>query len=186
MGTRRIDGVDADEIDRQLAHLRQALQDFLPTEMPHIQVDALPVRSDPPAFIDLGLLRAADQIPGGQFHLVGRIFLHEAVAILVGEIAALAATGLAHENAVFVEARGMELHEFHVHQRHAGIVGDGHAVAGVGEGVGGDLERPTIAAGAEQHRLGPHGVDFAGEHVHRHHAPADVVFDDQIHAYHSL
>ena len=76
----------------------------------------------------------------------------------------------------------MELHELHIHQRHARVVGNRHAVAGVGVRVRRDLVRAAITARAEHHRLGAHRVNLAGEDVHRHDAAADVVLDDQVHA----
>ena len=162
------------------------VENLLPAQVAQIKINPLFVRADAATFIDLRLFRTADQIARRQFHLVRRIALHEALAVAVDQVAAFAAAGLAHQDAVAVDAGGMELDKFHVHQRHAGIVGDGHAVAGVGKGIGGDLEGPAITAGAEHHRLGAHGVDRAVEDIHGHDAAADIVLDDQIQQYHSL
>ena len=49
---------------------------------------------------------------------------------------------------------GMELHELHVLQRGAGVVGQRVAVAGVLPAVAGDRVRPADPAGREHDRLG--------------------------------
>jgi hypothetical protein len=73
----------------------------------------------------------------------------------------------------------VELHELHVLQGHAGAVGGDDAVARVGRGVRRDLEGLAVAAGPEQHRLGPQHLELARLHVHDDHAPADAFLDDQ-------
>ena len=52
-----------------------------------------------------------------------RVAQHEALAVVVEQVAALAAAALGHEDVRGVEARGVELDELHVLERHAGVVG---------------------------------------------------------------
>ena len=56
----------------------------------------------------------------------------------------------------------MELIKLHVHQRHAGTQGHGHAVAGVDVGVGGGAEHLAAAAGGQQGALGLDEQGLAG------------------------
>ena len=56
----------------------------------------------------------------------------------------------------------MVLHHLHIHQPGPGVVSQGHAVPGNNQGVGRGFKEPAAAAGAEDNRLGPDGVDLAG------------------------
>jgi len=179
-GAQPIYDVHADELEGDVAHLGQAFHDFVAAQVTQVQVDALAVFLDAAPLVNLALLGAAHQVARGQLHLVRRVLLHEALAGVVEQVAALAATGFAHQDAVPVEARRVKLHELHVHQRDAGVVGDGHAVAGVGQGVGGDLPGAPVAARAEHDRFGAQGDDLARVDVHGDHALAHVVFHDQV------
>ena len=76
------------------------------------------------------VIRPRHDVAGGELQLVGRVLAHEALALGVHEVAALAAGGLRHQHAARVERGGVELHELHVLQRHAGAEREAHAVAG--------------------------------------------------------
>jgi len=179
-GGQIVDDVYAGEIEGNLAHLGQALHDLLPAQVAQVQPDALPVRADAAPFVDLGLFGAADQVARGQLHLVRGVTLHETLALAVEQVAAFAATGLAQQDTVAVDAGRVILDEFHVHQGHAGGVGDGHAVAGIGQGIGCDLPGAAVAAGGEHHRLSPHEHHLPAEDVQGDKTFADVVLNDHI------
>ncbi len=68
----------------------------------------------------------------------------------------------------------MELHKLHVGQGRPGAQGQGHAVAGVGGGVGIGEKDPAITAGAHQDPFALNAEDAACGDIHGHHA-ADVV-----------
>jgi hypothetical protein len=120
------------------------------------------------ALVDLGLLGAGDDVARGELHLVGRVLLHEALALGVVEVRALAAGALGDEDPVPGQRGRVVLDHLHVHQRRADAVALRDAVAGADERVGGGLEALAGAAG---------GLDggLRGEHVHR--AVADVAGD---------
>ena len=120
------------------------------------------------ALVDLGLLGARDDVARGQLELVGRVLLHEALALGVVEVRALAARALGDEDPVPGQRGRVVLDHLHVHQRGADAVGLRDPVAGADERVGGRLEALAGAAGGEDHRLG-------GEQLHR--AVADVARD---------
>src|SRR3712207_7038556 len=86
--------------------------------------------------------------------LVRRVLLHEALAVTVEQVRALAAGALGDEEAVLDEARRVVLDHLHVHERRADPVGLGDAVAGDDQAVGGRLEALAAAAVGEDHRLG--------------------------------
>jgi hypothetical protein len=118
--------------------------------------------------VDLGLLGAADHVARGQLHLVGRVLLHEALALGVVEVRSLAARALGDEDPVARQRGRVVLDHLHVHQRRAEAVGLSDPVAGADQGVGGRLEALAGAAGGEDRPLG-------GEQLHR--AVADVAGD---------
>ncbi len=91
----------------------------------------------------------------------GRVALHEPVAVVVEQVAALAAGRLREQDPEADDPGRVELVELHVLQRDAVAVGQRHAVAGQAPGVRGDPEHPPEAAGRQQDRLGAEGVELA-------------------------
>ena len=55
-GDKRINRVNADEIDREVTHLRQACHNFLAPQVTQIEVNRLPVGFAASPFIDFALL----------------------------------------------------------------------------------------------------------------------------------
>ena len=72
---------------------------------------------DAAARVDLGLLGARDDVARGELHRVRRVRLHEALALAVDQVRALAAAALGQQDPGRVERRRVELHELHVLQR---------------------------------------------------------------------
>src|ERR1043166_358771 len=109
-------------------------------------------------FFHLGVDRARNHIAGREFHAFRIITLHETLAIFIGENSALAPHGFGPENALYSwgpnHSRGVKLHELHVHQLGAGIVGQGHAVTRVFPRIGGDTPRFSDSAGSDDNRPG--------------------------------
>ena len=89
---------------------------LLRAEMAQVEED---VAVDAAAFVDLGLLRARDDVAARQLHRVRRVVLEEALALRVEEVRALAAAALGDEHPRRRERRRVELHHLHVFQRHA-------------------------------------------------------------------
>ena len=111
-----MDRVDAGEDHRELARAVQALDDLLRAEVAQVEQD---VAVDAAALVDLGLLRARDDVAGGELHRVRRVVLQEALALGVEQVGALAAAALRDQHARRRERRRVELHHLHVLQRHA-------------------------------------------------------------------
>ncbi len=82
------------------------------------------------------------------------VVLQVAAAVLVEQHAAFAAAGLGQQDAGVRQAGRVVLDELHVLERHAGAVGQGHAVAGLDRAVGGEREHAPGAAAGDDHRLG--------------------------------
>ena len=82
---------------------------------------------------------------------VRRVALHEALALGVGQIAALAARALGDQAAGAVDAGRVELHELHVLQRQAGAQHHRVAVAGAGMRRGAGEIGAAVAAGRQHH-----------------------------------
>ncbi len=119
----------------------------LGAELVHAPHDAL---GDDVARRELGQLVRAD---------------HEAVAVGVHEVGALAAHRLRDQGLLALGARaepehgGVELHELEVGDLGAGPQGQGDAVAGGDGGVGGGGEHLAHAAGGQDHGPSPYGAD---------------------------
>src|SRR4029078_6976885 len=67
------------------------------------------------ALVDLGLLGAGDDVARGELHLVGRVLLHEALALGVVEVRALAACALGDQQSQVRQRGRVVLDYIHVH-----------------------------------------------------------------------
>src|SRR4051794_25375640 len=158
--------VHAREVAPDVDDLAQRLERALARDLGDVQRHG--AVGEAAALVDLGLLGARDDVARGQLELVGRVALHEALALGVVEVRTLAARALGDQDPVARQRGRVVLDHLHVHQRGADAVGLGDPVAGADERVGGRLEALAGAAGGEDHRLG-------GEQLHR--AVADVAGD---------
>ena len=120
------------------------------------------------ALLDLRLLGAGDDVARGELHFVGRVALHEALAVGVEEMRALAACSLRDQEALARQGRRVVLDHLHVHQLRPDAVGLGDSVTGADQGVRRRMPDLAVAPGRQDHRLRP-------EVLHR--AVADVPAD---------
>src|SRR6266540_3990024 len=111
--------------------------------------------------------RAREDVPRAELHLARKVALHVPFARLVDQVAALAPRGLRDQDAGARQTRRMELDHLHVLQRHAGAVGEGHAVARLDESVRGEFVDAAAAAGGEDRRLRPDRDHAASPEVER-------------------
>ena len=134
-----------------------------------MQEDVVLVLADAAAFANLQRHRPTDDVARGEVLRVGRVALHEPLALGVRQVAAFAAGALGDEAARAVDPGGVELDELHVLQRQAGPERHRVAVAGAGVGGGAGEVRAAVAAGGEHCRVGANPVQGAvvevpGEH----------------------
>src|SRR5690606_14644554 len=173
--------VDAGEDTRALGDAGQLLVDVVRVEVGQVEVDVVLVLADAAAFADLDGHRAADHVAAGEVLGVGRVALHEALALGVAQDAAFAADALGDEAAGAVDAGRVELHELHVLQAQAGAQRHAAAVAGAGVGAGGAEVGAAVAAGGEHRAVGAEQVQRALGHVERQHAAARALLvHDQV------
>lgn len=99
-----------------------------------------------------------------------RVLLHEALAVLVAEDAALTAGALRQQDAHAPDAGRVELEELHVLQRQPATVDRRLAVTRQRVRVRRHLEELAAAAGRVDHGLRLEDVDLAGGQLVRHHA----------------
>ncbi len=173
-----LDGIDALEVDGDVADAGQALQDLLGAEVPQVEVHVV-LAADAAALVDLGGDGAGGDVARRQLHGLGRVLGHEALALVVDEVAALAAAGLAHEDVRGEQARGVELDELHVLHGDAGVIGDRRAAAGADDGVGGVAVDAAGAARGHDHGVGRERVEAAVDHVVGDDAAAAALVDDE-------
>ena len=114
---------------------------------------------------DLQVDASADHVAAGEVLHRGGVALHEPLAGVVDEEAALAAHRLGEEEAQLVHPGRMELEELHVLERQPAPIRDRHAVAGQGVRVRGDLEDLAVAAGGEEDGPCPEGVELGGRRL---------------------
>ncbi len=131
--------VHAGEVAAEVDDLAQRLERALARDDRDVEVDAGAVGADAAALVDLDLLGARDDVAGGELHLVRGRFLHEAFAVGVQQVGALAARALGDQHPGLDQAGGVVLDHLHVHQRRADAVGQRDAVAGDDQAVGGRL-----------------------------------------------
>ena len=169
-----LDRVGAGEGDGQLADLRQPLHDAVAAQVAQVEQHAA---VDPAALHDLRGLGAGHHVTGCQLELVGGVLAHEALPVLVQEVAALSAGTFRHEHAVRGERGGVELHELHVLERHALAEGQAHGVAGRSVRVRRRAVDAPGAASGHHHGLGADRLDAPVDHVvgHDPHGVAGVV-----------
>ena len=146
-----------------------------------MQEDVVFLLADAAAFADLDGHRARNHVARGEILGGWRIALHEALALGVDEIAALAARAFGDEAARAVDAGRVELHELHVLQRQPGAQRHGAAVAGAGVRRGAGGVGAAIAAGGENGGLRAEAVQRAVVELQRDHAAAGaLVVHDQV------
>jgi hypothetical protein len=150
-------------------------------EVLQVQVDVVLLRADAAALPDLQRHGAGDDVAGRQVLRRRRVALHEALALGIGEVAALAARAFGHQAAGAVDAGRVELHELVVLQRQAGAQHHPAAVAGAGMGGGAGEIGAAVAAGRHHDGLRAEAVQAAVLEVPGGDAAADaLVVHDQV------
>ncbi len=156
------DRVDAGVRHRQLARAGQLVEDLLRPEVTKVEHHR-PV--DAAARLDLRGLGARDDVARRQLERIRGVALHEPLAVLVDEVATLAAAPLGDEDPGRVHRRRVELHELHVLQRQAGVERHRHPVARARVRVRRRAVEPPHAARRQDRRC-------SGDHLH---APVEEV-----------
>ena len=172
--------VDAGEDPGALGDARQALGQDLGIQVVEVQVDVILVRTHPASLADLDGHGPADHVPGRQVLHGGRIALHEAFTLGIGQVAALAPGALGDQAAGAVDTGGVELDELHVLQGQSGAQGHAAAIPGAGMGAGGREVGPAVAARGQDHHLALETVQGAVVQLPGGHTPADALVHDQV------
>ena len=145
-----------------------------------MQVHVILVLADTAAFANLDRDRAADHVARREILRVRRVALHEAFALGVREVTALAARAFRDQAAGAVDARRVELHELEVLERQPGAQHHRVAVARA------DVRRrageigAAVAARRENHHLRAVAMQPPRRHVERDDAAARAVLHDEI------
>ncbi len=162
--------LDAQVGPRELGDVRQLGVELLRRQVGQVQVDVVALGTAAAALADLRVDGAGDDVAGGEVLHDRRVLLHEALAVLVAQDAALTAGALREQDAHAPDAGRVELEELHVLQRQPAPVDGGLAVAGQGVRVRRHLEELAGAAGGVDHGLRLEDVDLAGRQLVGHHA----------------
>eukprot|EP01084_Bolivina_argentea_P137075 241402_1 len=145
-----------------------------------LQVDVVTLGAATTAGEDLTGDGTADDITAGQLHGLGGVALHEALTLLVDEVATLTAGTLSDEDTGAVDAGGVELDELHIRVGQASTADHGATITGASLGGGGGEEAAAEATGGQDGVLGAETVDGTVIDAHGHQTVADTVHDDQI------
>ena len=165
------DRVHMGEGAREFENPRQTGVEHVRTEVVELEQYVILVGPHASAFEQFQDHGASHHVAAGQVLRRGGVALHEAFAVGVDEIAALAPASFRHEHARAVDAGGVELPHLDVLHRHADAQRHAHAVARVHQRVGGAGVDAAGAAGGEDRRPGldEHhlaGLDLDGHHAH--------------------
>ncbi len=172
--------VDAGENSRALGNAGQPLVQHRGIEMIEVQIEMVLELADAAALAHLDGHGARNHVARGEVLGRGRIALHEALALGIGEVAAFPARAFGDQAPCAVDAGGVELDEFHVLEGQAGAQHHGIAVAGAGVCRGaGEIGAP-VTAGREDGHVGAEAVDAAVVELHRDHAAAAAVLHDEV------
>src|SRR5262249_3706462 len=149
--------------------------DHLRIEMLQMQMNVVFVGPDAAPLANLDRDRAADHVAAGKVLGVGSITLHEPLALVVGQIAALAARALGDEAAGAIDPGRMELDEPDVQTRRAGAQDHGVPAARAGVCPGCEKKDTAVAPGRQTRAGGAEAVQGAFLETPRHDAPATAV-----------
>src|SRR3569832_537664 len=122
---------DVQEGVHHVAYAGQTFVDHLFAEVVDLEQHVIAMRPTAAALAYLGRDRAAHHVATREVLRLGRVALHEAFAVLVDEITALATRAFGNEHALAGDAGRMELEELHVFERKTRAQHHAHAVAGV-------------------------------------------------------
>ena len=112
-----------------------------------------------PAFVDLGLDRAGDDVARREFHHPRRVAGHEPLTVAIDQVAAFSAGPFGNEDIGSEQGGGMELNELQVLDRNARRQRHADAAAGVDQGVGRIAIDPAVSARGEHAELGGEGLE---------------------------
>ncbi len=174
--------INVSEGFRQLYDTRQTLTKHFFAQVIQLQEHVVALLATAAAFEDFHDHGTRHDVTARQVFGVGRIALHETLAILVDQVATFTTATFGDQRARTVNTGRVELPHFHVLHREAGAQRHADTVTGVDQGVSGRRVDASSTAG-RQHggfRLNVH--HFAGFDTHgdtAHHVTVGVL--DQIH-----
>ena len=172
--------VDAGEDGGRFRNAGEALVQDVGGQVGELEVDVVLVGTDAAALADFHGHGAGDDVAAGEVLGRGGVPLHEALALGVEEIAALAARALGDEAAGAVDARGVELDKLHVLIGEASARDHGHAVARARVRRSAAKVGTAVSAGCQDGMVRPEAVEGAVFLVIGDHALALSVFHYQI------
>ncbi len=156
------DRIDVSEGLRQLADTRQtAVQHFF-TQVIQLQHHMVAIRTTTVARQDFLDHRTCNDVTTSQVLRVRRVTLHEALAMLVDQVATFTAATLGYQYTGTSDTGRVELPHLDVLHRHAGAQRHADTVTGVDQGIGGRCVDATSAASGEHGSLGADVDGFAG------------------------
>ena len=138
-----------------------AVQHFL-TQVIQLQEHVIAIGAGTTPIQDFHHHGAGHNVTGRQVFGVRRITLHEALAVLVDQVATLAPATLGHQHTGTGNTGGVELPHFNVLNRQTRSQGHANAVAGVDQGIGGRSVDTAGTPGGKDGSLGLEEHGFAG------------------------
>eukprot|EP00123_Amoebidium_parasiticum_P009646 comp19618_c0_seq1/m.23132 comp19618_c0_seq1/g.23132 ORF comp19618_c0_seq1/g.23132 comp19618_c0_seq1/m.23132 type:complete len:521 (+) comp19618_c0_seq1:701-2263(+) len=165
----------------RLGDTGQTLVEDLSGQMVKLQVHVVLHGTDTAALTDFDGGGTGHDVTGGQILGAGSIALHVALALRVEQVATLTTAALSDQAAGTVDASGVELYELEILKGETGTGNHGVTVTSAGVSRGAREVSTAIAAGGQDHVVGPETVDGAILHVHGNHTTAGTILHDQVH-----
>ncbi len=144
------------ECPAQLTDTGQSRLKHLLAKMIQLELDMVPIGSASASFKNFHDHGSCDHIPTGQILSIGRITLHETLAILIDQVSTLSAASLGDQRACAINPSRMELPHLHILRWNTCSEGHSHAIAGVDVGVGRRCINPARTTRSEYRGFGFH------------------------------
>ena len=154
----------------QFTDARQAAVQHFFTQVIQLQEYVITIRAGTTTVQNFHHHGTGNNVTGRQIFGVRRVTLHEALAVLVDQVATLTPATLGYQHTGASDAGRVELPHFNVLHRQTSTQGHAHAVTGVDQGIGGRGVDTTGTTGGKDGGLGLEehgltGLDVDGDHT---------------------
>ena len=128
--------INAQKCHAGLTNTRQAFLNHLLAQMIELQQNVIFILTTTTAFTNLGSNCTTHHITTGQVFCLGRITLHQTLAIAIDQITTLTTCAFGNQHTAPGNTGGMKLEKLHILQWHTGAQCHAQTITGIDHGVG--------------------------------------------------